>query len=146
MYFSLLRKNAGNICLIEILSHSFLFNIITFSFFKDFDYTKAEYLHRSVKYLQKHDELDSQNSANENENISYNGNLNSALKPIDTTTLHECFELFTQCEELTEENSWKCPKCSRKVANAFKKLCISSVPPILIIHLKRFFYKVCLLS
>ncbi len=114
--------------------------IFKLSFFKDFDYTKAEYIHRSVKYLLKQDELDSHTSINEN--ISNNGNAGSVLKPINTTTLDECFELFTQSEELTDENSWKCPKCSKKVANAYKKLCISSVSPILIIHLKRFFYKV----
>ena len=52
----------------------------------------------------------------------------------------DCFELFTEREHLTDENSWLCPKC-QKQTNAYKKLCISSVPPILIIHLKRFFYK-----
>ena len=54
--------------------------------------------------------------------------------------MDDCFDLFTQCEELTDENSWMCPKC-KKQTNAYKKLCISSVPPILIIHLKRFFYR-----
>ena len=59
---------------------------------------------------------------------------------LNSATLNDCFELFTQREELTDENSWMCPKC-KKQTNASKKLCISSVPPILIIHLKRFFYK-----
>ena len=59
---------------------------------------------------------------------------------VSTATLSDCFELFTEREHLTDENSWLCPKC-QKQTNAYKKLCISSVPPILIIHLKRFFYK-----
>ena len=95
-------------------------------------------MHRSVKYLQKHDELDGQNTERNNENEN---NKNISHTPPNTTTLNDCFELFTQCEELTDENSWMCPKC-KKQTNALKKLCISSVPPILIIHLKRFFYKV----
>lgn len=59
---------------------------------------------------------------------------------VTTTTLDNCFELFTEREHLTDENSWMCPKC-QKQTNAYKNLCISQVPPILIIHLKRFFYK-----
>ena len=48
--------------------------------------------------------------------------------------------MFTQSEELSDDNSWTCTEC-KKQTNASKKLNISSVPPILIIHLKRFFYK-----
>lgn len=59
---------------------------------------------------------------------------------VSTTTLDDCFKLFTEHEHLTDENSWMCPKC-QKQTNAYKNLSISQVPPILIIHLKRFFYK-----
>lgn len=55
-------------------------------------------------------------------------------------SLENCFDMFTQCEELSDDNSWTCTKC-KKQTNAYKKLNIKSLPPILIIHLKRFFYK-----
>ncbi|RNA23257.1 ubiquitin carboxyl-terminal hydrolase 31-like [Brachionus plicatilis] len=55
-------------------------------------------------------------------------------------SLETCFDMFTQCEELSDDNSWTCTKC-KKQTNAYKKLNISSLPPILIIHLKRFFYQ-----
>lgn len=120
--------------------------------FNDIDYAKAEFVHRSVKYLQKHDEADSLNTNIEQINYTNSNvpksvsqqnlsNLNNSTTNSSSITLNDCFELFTQREELTDENSWMCPKC-KKQTNAYKKLCISSVPPILIIHLKRFFYKV----
>jgi ubiquitin carboxyl-terminal hydrolase 8 len=64
----------------------------------------------------------------------------SATNATMSTSLNECFELFTQTEELSDENSWKCSKCKQQT-NAYKNLCVSKAPPILIIHLKRFFYK-----
>ncbi len=78
------------------------------------------------------------NNNNNNNNLDQTDSITSTK--INGTTLNDCFELFTQREELTDENSWMCPKC-KKQTNATKKLCINSVPPILIIHLKRFFYK-----
>lgn len=109
------------------------------SVFKDVDYSKAEYIHKTVKYLQKYDEADSASASNSN-NESPTNTSSNPNQP-NSTTLNDCFEIFTQCEELTHENSWMCPKC-KKQTNAYKKLCISNLPPILIIHLKRFFYKV----
>jgi len=51
--------------------------------------------------------------------------------------LTECFALFSAEERLTQENKWYCPKC-RDWREATKKLDIWRLPPILIIHLKRF--------
>jgi ubiquitin C-terminal hydrolase len=105
--------------------------------FKDIDYSKAEFVHRSVRYLQTIDENELIQQQKQNQQQQSTNNENQMLT---TTTLDDCFDLFTQCEELTDENSWMCPKC-KKQTNAYKKLCISSVPPVLIIHLKRFFYR-----
>lgn len=55
-------------------------------------------------------------------------------EPID---LYECFRAFTKEEELGEDELWYCNKC-KKHRLAVKKLDIWSLPPILIIHLKRF--------
>ena len=118
---------------IEIVdNYSSFFFSFCWSFFKGIDYEKPEFVHKSVKYSQKIEK----NHLNSNNNKALN---NSGASSI--STLEDCFELFTEQEELTDENSWFCPNC-RKQTNAYKKLCISEVPPILIIHLKRFFYKV----
>lgn len=51
--------------------------------------------------------------------------------------LEECFELFRVPEKLEKDNAWYCPSCQKHVL-ATKKLEIFKVPPILIIHIKRF--------
>lgn len=55
-------------------------------------------------------------------------------EPID---LYECFKAFTKEEELGEDELWYCSKCKEHQL-ASKKLDIWCLPPILIIHLKRF--------
>lgn len=52
-------------------------------------------------------------------------------------TIYDCFKAFSIPETLDHNNSWSCPHCKSKVA-AQKKLEIFKIPPILIIHLKRF--------
>lgn len=51
--------------------------------------------------------------------------------------LEECFDLFHVPEQLEKENAWYCPTCKTHV-QATKKLEIYKVPPILILHIKRF--------
>ena len=51
--------------------------------------------------------------------------------------LEECFDLFHVPEQLEKDNAWYCPTCKIHV-QATKKLEIYKVPPILIIHIKRF--------
>ncbi len=117
------------------------------SFFKDPNQLKTDFIHKTVNILKSLDEAD------EKLNASLPSHFldNSPPPPPQpqestyttgkmTTTLNDCFELFTQTEELSDENSWKCSKCKQQT-NAYKNLCISKAPPILIIHLKRFFYK-----
>ena len=122
---------------------------------KDIDTAKADFVHRSVHYLSSFDDehrLSELAHESRQQEDAYYHNRNqpprSSASPPDnsgggggnTATLNDCFELFTQREELTDDNSWMCPKC-KKQTNAYKNLCISALPPILIIHLKRFFYK-----
>lgn len=51
--------------------------------------------------------------------------------------LLDCFQQFTAPEVLEGDNAWKCPKCMCK-QRARKTMCISRLPPVLIIHFKRF--------
>lgn len=106
---------------------------------KDTDFTRADLVHNTVKQLQKLDESEEVNRISNGSN--YSNPTTFEKNSSNLTTLNDCFELFTQCEELSDDNSWTCTKC-KKQTNAYKKLSINTVPPILIIHLKRFFYKV----
>ena len=52
-------------------------------------------------------------------------------------TLDDCLELFCEEELLAGDEKWYCPKCQTRV-EATKKIDLWMLPPILIIHLKRF--------
>mmetsp|Transcript_4810 Transcript_4810/g.7278 ORF Transcript_4810/g.7278 Transcript_4810/m.7278 type:complete len:551 (-) Transcript_4810:40-1692(-) len=52
-------------------------------------------------------------------------------------TLDHCLKRFCEVEELDGEDGWYCPECKIKT-NATKKLDLWKLPPVLIIHLKRF--------
>jgi ubiquitin carboxyl-terminal hydrolase 8 len=52
-------------------------------------------------------------------------------------TLQDCFDLFTAEEVLDGDDAWHCPKC-KLPRRSIKVLHIARLPPILIIHLKRF--------
>lgn len=54
-------------------------------------------------------------------------------------SLVDCFKEFSKPEALNDDNGWVCPRCQIKV-NAVRKSEIWKLPPILIIHLKRFWY------
>jgi ubiquitin carboxyl-terminal hydrolase 6/32 len=56
------------------------------------------------------------------------------LDPID---LYECFKAFVREDDLGDEECWYCKQCERH-QEAVKSLEIWRLPPILIIHLKRF--------
>jgi len=58
----------------------------------------------------------------------------AATEPI---TLAKCLEAFTQEEELGKDDEWYCTACKTHQL-AKKKLQIWRLPPVLIIHLKRF--------
>jgi len=61
----------------------------------------------------------------------------SSDKNID---LEECLDSFTNVEQLGPNDTWYCSNC-QALKQAFKKFDVWSVPPILIIHMKRFSYK-----
>jgi ubiquitin carboxyl-terminal hydrolase 8 len=53
---------------------------------------------------------------------------------LDRCHIMECFNSYFNGERI---NGWNCPKC-KEPRDAIKKLDISKLPPVLIIHLKRF--------
>ncbi|KAL8582060.1 hypothetical protein ACOMHN_028041 [Nucella lapillus] len=53
--------------------------------------------------------------------------------------LEDCLRLFTDAEQLSEQDPWYCPQCQRH-QQATKKFDLWSLPGYLIIHLKRFSY------
>jgi ubiquitin carboxyl-terminal hydrolase 8 len=61
--------------------------------------------------------------------------------PIDVTckTLEDCLSLFTAEEELTGPDKWYCIDC-KEPTEAAKKTDIWVLPPVLVVHLKRFKY------
>lgn len=57
----------------------------------------------------------------------------------DVITLAECFNLFTKTEELSVQDYWYCSKCKAHQEST-KKFDLWSLPPVLVVHLKRFSY------
>lgn len=52
-------------------------------------------------------------------------------------SLNDCLERFSNQEQLSEDNKWRCPTCKAEV-QAYKKMSVWKLPPVLIVHLKRF--------
>lgn len=52
-------------------------------------------------------------------------------------TLDDCLEEFVQLELLDDDNKWHCPHCKR-FTRLTKKITITRLPQVLIIHFKRF--------
>ncbi|CAD6890709.1 unnamed protein product [Tilletia controversa] len=55
-------------------------------------------------------------------------------------SLYDCLDAFVRQEVLEKADAWFCPQC-KKPRKATKKLSISRLPAILLIHLKRFSFK-----
>ncbi|CAO1616489.1 unnamed protein product [Sympodiomycopsis kandeliae] len=55
-------------------------------------------------------------------------------------TLFQCLDAFVKEEVLDKADAWNCPSC-KKPRKATKRLSISRLPMILLIHLKRFSFK-----
>lgn len=53
--------------------------------------------------------------------------------------LERCFEMFTEEEQLSSSDSWYCNRC-RDHVEAFKHLQFYTLPPVLVVQLKRFSY------
>lgn len=77
-----------------------------------------------------------------NVSVTFNAFMYLSL-PIPTKAgpihLLDCLELFTQEETLEGENAWFCPRC-RSARPSTKRLTISRLPDVLLVHLKRFSY------
>jgi ubiquitin carboxyl-terminal hydrolase 4/11/15 len=54
-------------------------------------------------------------------------------------TLQQCLQLFIEPEVLGPDDKWYCPHCKEHI-QAEKRMSVWRLPPILIIHLKRFKY------
>ena len=54
-----------------------------------------------------------------------------------TIQLENCFQIFSESDQLDKNNKWYCPNC-KKFVKAFKKMDVWKVSDIFIIHLKRF--------
>ncbi|XP_057699048.1 ubiquitin carboxyl-terminal hydrolase 43a [Corythoichthys intestinalis] len=52
-------------------------------------------------------------------------------------TLDQCFQLYTKEEQLAPDDAWKCPHC-KQMQQGMVKMCLWTLPDILILHLKRF--------
>lgn len=52
-------------------------------------------------------------------------------------TLEACLDKFSRQETLDQENMWFCPGC-RELKKASKKMLVSRLPRVLVVHLKRF--------
>ncbi|KAN0063688.1 ubiquitin-specific protease doa4 [Thecaphora frezii] len=55
-------------------------------------------------------------------------------------TLQQCLDAFVKEEILDKADAWNCPQC-KKPRKASKRLSISRLPQVLLIHLKRFSFK-----
>lgn len=63
-----------------------------------------------------------------------------ATKSTGKVSLSSCLDAFVREETLEQADAWHCPKC-KQLRKATKKLTLSRLPPILLIHLKRFSVK-----
>ncbi|TKY88053.1 hypothetical protein EX895_003149 [Sporisorium graminicola] len=59
---------------------------------------------------------------------------------VGKVTLQQCLDAFVREEVLDKGDMWNCPRC-KKPRKATKRLSISRLPQILLIHLKRFSFK-----
>ncbi|XP_007066880.1 ubiquitin carboxyl-terminal hydrolase 8 isoform X1 [Chelonia mydas] len=65
--------------------------------------------------------------------------LSLPLAPTSKCTLQECLRLFSKEEKLTDNNRFYCSHCKTR-RDSLKKLEIWKLPPVLLVHLKRFSY------
>lgn len=59
---------------------------------------------------------------------------------ISKVSLTQCLDAFLKEEIMEKDDAWNCPKCKTR-RKATKRLSLARLPPILLIHLKRFSFK-----
>lgn len=64
--------------------------------------------------------------------------MKSSLNQSSLGTLDECFQVYTQEEQLGPDNAWLCPSCLKYQQGTVKALTLWSLPEVLVVHLKRF--------
>ncbi|QRV73950.1 ubiquitin carboxyl-terminal hydrolase [Ceratobasidium sp. AG-Ba] len=76
---------------------------------------------------------------------TYNAFLNLSVpipagKGVSKVSLNQCIDALVNREVMDNADAWHCPRC-KKARKAAKQLTLSRMPPVLIIHLKRFSFK-----
>jgi hypothetical protein len=86
----------------------------------------------------------SSSSSSEEINVDawFNYDVNTTKKvrissPAGVASLEDCLNEFTGDEQLSNEDSWYCPRCKQH-QRASKKIDIWKLPEIMVVHLKRF--------
>ncbi|XP_062499390.1 ubiquitin carboxyl-terminal hydrolase 2-like [Corticium candelabrum] len=69
--------------------------------------------------------------------LSSSERLGFSTSIVDTPSLIECFQLFTKEETLDEDDKPYCSSCRAKTKST-KQMMLDRLPPVLVIHLKRF--------
>ncbi|KAG8900283.1 ubiquitin-specific protease doa4 [Tulasnella sp. 403] len=59
---------------------------------------------------------------------------------VSRVSLYECLDAFVKPEVMEKSDAWNCPHC-KALRKATKQLSLSRMPPVLLIHLKRFSFK-----
>jgi len=59
---------------------------------------------------------------------------------ITKVSLDQCLDAFVKPEVMEKSDAWKCPHC-KVLRKATKQLSLSRLPPVLLIHFKRFSFK-----
>jgi len=68
-----------------------------------------------------------------------NGSSSSAGRDAGSISLNKCFDMYVQKDQLSAMDTWYCNKCKDQ-REAFKKMEFWSLPPVLVLQLKRFTY------
>uniref|UniRef100_A0A8C9TH35 Ubiquitin carboxyl-terminal hydrolase n=1 Tax=Scleropages formosus TaxID=113540 RepID=A0A8C9TH35_SCLFO len=97
----------------------------------DFSYIKEE--PRQIRFDDANLRLSGELLGMKHESMEYKPQKKAFFK------LKDCIELFTTKEKLGAEDPWYCPNCKQH-QQATKKLDLWSLPPVLVVHLKRFSY------
>lgn len=72
------------------------------------------------------------------ENKGY-GRSSASSRGAGSVDLVKCFQMYTEVDKLSSDDMWYCSRC-KEHREAFKKMELWSLPPVLVLQLKRFTY------